>query len=184
MGSRGGVGCFGAVALLVVVSMIISLIVFLVGIAAVVAGLAGAGWLLYSAATDLGRRRRLTEGSDPLQASGVRAHEIASASHLESREVLSATLASWHHLTVTRAIGTPLQGTFDRLEQRALTDPVFQDLLLRAETAHSESVLATPSTASDLARQTVEMDQLTAELRESVHRMGRGETPAPGRSAT
>ena len=174
MGSRGNIGCFGVVGLLIVVSMIISLIVFLVGTAAALAGLAGAGWLLWSAFSDLGRRGRLTTGSDPLQASGARAQEIASASHTESREALSATLASWHHLTVTRAIGTPLQGGFDRLEQRALADPMFQDLLLRAETTHAESVLATPSTAPDLARQTVQMDQLTAELREAVHRMSRG----------
>lgn len=173
MGSRGNVGCVGAVALLIVVSMIISLIIFLVGIAAALAGLAAAGWLIHSAVGDLGRRRRLTEGSDPLQSCGVRAQEIAVASHIDSREALSATLASWHHLTVTRAIGTPLQGGFDRLERRALSDPVFQDLLLRAETTHAESVLATPSTASVLARQTVEMDQLTADLRESVHRMSR-----------
>lgn len=174
MGSRGNIGCFGAVALLVVVSMVISLIIFLVGVAAAVAGLVGAGWLLFSATADLGRRRRLTEGSDPLQASGARAHEIASSSHVDSREALSATLSSWHHLTVTRAIGTPLQGSFDRLERQALADPVFQDLLLRAETTHAESVIAVPSTAPDLARQTVEMDLLTAELRQAVHRMGRG----------
>lgn|SRR5699024_7909346 len=173
MGSRGNVGCFGAVALLIVVSMIISLIIFLVGVAAALAGLAAAGWLIASAVGDLGRRRRLTAGSDPLQASGARAQEIAAASHIDSREALSATLASWHHLTVTRAIGSPLQDSFDRLEQRALADPAFQDLLLRAETMHAESVLATPSTAPDLARQTVEMDQLTAELRQSVHRMTR-----------
>ena len=174
MGSRGNIGCFGAVALLIVVSMLISLIIFLVGVAAAVAGLAGAGWLLYSAAGDLGRRRRLTSGSDPLQASGARAQEIASAAHSESQEALSATLASWHHLTVTRAIGTPLQGGFDRLERQALADPAFQDLLLRAETMHAESILARPATAPELARQTVEMDQLTAELRQSVHRMTRG----------
>lgn len=174
MGSRGNAGCVGAVALLVVVSMIISLIIFLVGIAAAVAGLAGAGWLIASAVGDLGRRRRLSEDSDPLQATSARAHEVAAASHAESREALSATLASWHDLTVTRAIGTALQGSFDNLERRALADPVFQDLLLRAETAHAESVMAVPLTAPDLARQTVEMDQLTAELRESVHRLGRG----------
>ena len=46
MGSRGNVGCFGAVALLIVVSMIISLIIFLVGVAAALAGLAAAGWLI------------------------------------------------------------------------------------------------------------------------------------------
>lgn len=174
MGSKGNVGCVGVVGLLVVVSMIISLIVFLVGVAAALAGLAAAGWLIVSAVSDLGRRRKLTQGADPLQASGARAHEIAAASHAESREALSATLSQWHHLTVTRAIGTPLQASYDRLEQRSLADPVFQDLLLRAETAHSESVLATPATAADLARQTVEMDQLTAELRRAVHRMGHG----------
>lgn len=173
MGSKGNVGCVGVVGLLVVVSMIISLIVFLVGVAAALAGLAAAGWLIISAVSDLGRRRKLTQGTDPLQSTGARALEIAVASHTGSREALSATLADWHQLTVTRAIGTPLQASFDRLEQRSLADPVFQDLLLRAETAHSESVLATPSTAADLARQTVEMDQLTSELRHSVHRMSR-----------
>lgn len=174
MGSKGNIGCFGVVGLLIVVSMIISLIVFLVGLAAAVAGLAGAGWLLWSAISDLGRRRRLSTGSDPLQASGARAHEAAATSHTDAREALSATLASWHHLTLTRAIGTPLQGSFDRLERHALADPVFQELLLRAETTHAESVIAAPTTAPDLARQTVEMDQLTAELREGVHRLGRG----------
>ena len=174
MGSRGNVGCFGAIALFVVVSMLISLIVFLVGLAAAVAGLVGGGWLLWSAITDLTRRRQLSEGADPLQASGDRAHEIAAASHTEAREALSATLSSWHHLTLTRAIGTPLQASFDSLEQRALADPVFQDLLLRAETEHAHSVIGIPTAAPDLARQTVEMDQITAELREAVHRMGRG----------
>ena len=173
MGSRGNIGCFGVVGLLIVVSMVISLIVFLVGTAAALAGLAGAGWLLWSAISDLGRRRRLSTGSDPLQASGERAHEVAAASHTEAREALSATVSSWHHLTVTRAIGTPLQGRFDQLERQALADPVFQELLLRAETTHAESVIAAPSTAPDLARQTVEMDQLTAEIRGAVHRMGR-----------
>ncbi len=174
MGSKGNVGCFGAVALLVVVSMLISLIVFLVGVAAALAGLAAAGWLIVSAVSDLGRRRKLTQGTDPLQSTGARAHEIAAASHTEAREVLSATLAEWHQLTVTRAIGTPLQVSFDRIEQRALADPVFQDLLLRAETAHAEAVLAVPTTAADLTRQTVAMDQLTAELRHAVHRLSRG----------
>lgn len=174
MGSRGSIGCFGVVGLLIVVSMIISLIVFLVGTAAALAGLAGAGWLLWSAFSDLSRRSRLGSGSDPLQASGARAHDIAAASHTEAREALSSTLDSWHQLTVTRAIGTPLQGRFDRLEHQALADPAFQDLLLRAETTHAESVIATPTTAPELARQTVEMDQLTVEIREAVHRMGRG----------
>lgn len=173
MGSRGNAGCIGAVAMLVVVSMIISLIVFLVGVAAVVAGLAGAGWLLYSAVTDLGRRWRLTEGSDPLQASGDRAAEVAAASHAESRQALSDSLSAWHHLSVTRAIGTPLQGSFDRLESRAFADPAFQDLLLRAETAHALSVHELPVTAPGLASQTVEMDELTAELRAAAHRMGK-----------
>ena len=174
MGSKGNIGCFGVVGLLIVVSMVISLIVFLVGTAAALAGLAGAGWLLWSAFSDLGRRRRLSTGADAVQASGARAHEVAVASHAEAREALSGTLASWHHLTVTRAIGTPLQGSYDRLERQALGDPVFQELLLRAETTHAKSVIAAPSTAPDLARQTVEMDQLTAEVREAVHRMGRG----------
>lgn len=171
MGSRGNVGCIGAVAMLFVVSMIISLIVFLVGLAAAVAGLAGAGWLLYSAVTDLGRRRRLTAGSDPLQASGDRAAEVAAASHTESRQALSDSLSAWHHLSVTRAIGTPLQGSFDRLESRAFADPAFQDLLLRAEIAHARSIHDLPATAPDLARQMIEMDGLTAELRAAVHRM-------------
>ena len=174
MGSRGNVGCFGAIALFVVVSMLISLIIFLVGLAAAVAGLVGGGWLLWSAITDLTKRRQLSEGADPLQASGDRAHEIAAASHSQAREVLSDTLSGWHHLTVTRAIGTPLQSSFDGLERRALADPVFQDLLLRAETAHARSVIDVPTTAPDLARQTVEMDQITAEIREAVHRMSRG----------
>lgn len=173
MNSKGSIGCFGVVGLLIVVSMIISLIVFLVGLAAAVAGLVGAGWLVWSAASDLTRRRQLTQGADPLQATGARAHELASASHAEAREALSTTLSSWQHLTVTRAIGTPLQGAFDRLERRAVTDPAFQDLVLRAETMHAESIVAVPSTASDLARQTIEMDQLTAELRMAVHRLSR-----------
>ena len=174
MSSKGNVGCLGVIGLLIVVSMIISLIVFLVGVAAALAGLAAGGWLLYSAFTDLSNRSRLSSGADPRAATGTRAHQIAAASHAEAREALSSTRASWQHLTVTRAIGTPLQGRFDQLEAQALRDPAFQDLLLRAETTHAESVLATPSTARDLARQTVDMDQLTAEVREAVHRMSRG----------
>lgn len=174
MGSKGNVGCFGAVAMLVVVSMIISFIVFLLGVAAVLAAFGTAGWLLYSAATDLWRRGRLGDGSDPLQAIGTRAHEIAASSHLASAEALSSTLADWHHLSLTRAIGTPLQSSFDRLEARAFADPRFQDLVLRAESVHARSVIDPPSTAEDLAHRTIEMDQLTAELRASVHRMGTG----------
>ena len=174
MSSKGNVGCLGIIGLLIVVSMIISLIVFLVGVAAALAGLAAGGWLLYSAFTDLSTRSRLSSGADPRAVTGARAHEIAAASHADSRDALSGTLESWQHLTVTRAIGTPLEGRFDQLEAQALRDPVFQDLLLRAETAHAESVLATPDSARDLARQTIDMDQLTAELRESIHRMSRG----------
>lgn len=174
MGSRGNVGCFGAVAMLVVVSMVISFIVFLLGVAAVLAAFGTAGWLLYSAVTDLWRRGRLGEGTDPLQAVGVRAQEIAESSHAAAVDALSSTLADWHHLTLTRAIGTPLQPSFDRLEARAFADARFQDRVLDAETVHAQSIIDPPTTAEHLARRTVELDQLTAELRESIHRMGRG----------
>ena len=171
MGSRGNIGCFGVGGLLIVVSMLISLIVFLVGVAAVVAGLGAAGWLIASAVSDLGRRRRLADGTDPLLQVGNRAHEIAAPDHLAAHEALSATLSSWHHLTVTRGIGTPLQDSFAGLERRAVRDAGFQDLLLRAETAHSRSLLDVPDSAADLARRTVELDQLNADLRHAVHEL-------------
>lgn len=174
MGSRGSIGCFGVVGLLIVVSMIISLIVFLVGVAAAVAGLGAAGWLTASAVTDLGRRRRLADGTDPLLQVGARAHEIAAPAHLAAHEALSSTLSAWHHLNVTRGIGTPLQNSFDQLERRALRDAGFQDLLLRAETAHSRSLIDTPTSVADLARQTVELDQLNADLRQAVHELSPG----------
>ena len=176
MGSRGGVGCVGAVGLLIVVSMIISLIVFLVGVAAVVAGLGAAGWLLSSAVADLRRRARLTQGTEPLQASGTRAQRIAAGSYSAAQEALASTLAAWRYLSVTRAIGTPLQESFDRLERRAVHDVAFQDLLLRAETEHARSVIDRPVTVADLTRQTVDLDRLNSELRRSVHRMVADET--------
>lgn len=171
MGSKGNAGCVGVIGLLVVVSMIISLIVFLVGVAAAVAGLAAAGWLIASAVSDLGRRSSLKNGTDPLLQVGARALEIAGPAHQEAHEALSATLSSWHRLTLTRGIGTDLQDTYDLLEQRAASTPEFQDLLLRAETAHSSSLLDVPSTVPDLARRTVELDQLTSDLRHAVHAM-------------
>lgn len=171
MGSRGGAGCFGVVGLLIVVSMIISLIVFLVGVAAAVVGLGAAGWLFASAMTDLGRRRDLADGTDPLLQVGTRAHEIAAPAHLAAHEALSTTLSAWHHLNVTRGIGTPLQSSFDQLERRTLQDAGFQDLLLRAETAHSRSLFDTPTSVADLARETVELDQLNSDLRHELHEL-------------
>ncbi|HHX84378.1 MAG TPA: hypothetical protein GX694_03425 [Actinomycetales bacterium] len=170
MGSRGSIGCFGVVGLMIVVSMIISLIVFLVGLAIVVAGLGAAGWLIYSAVADLQRRNRLAAGTEPLQVTGARAHAIAARSHDAARDALSSTLSAWQHLSVTRAIGTPLQDSYDRLEQRTVLDLGFQDLVLQAESAHTRAVLEPPTTAADLARATIELDQLTADLREALFR--------------
>lgn len=170
MANKGSGGCVGAVVLLVVVSMVISLIVFLLGVAAVVAGLGAAGWLSWSALGDLQRRHRLGRGAEPLQATGERARAGAEASHRSASEALGAALEDWRTLRVTRAIGTPLQEVFDQLDLTLAGDLVFQDLLLRAETAHARSVLTPPATAGQLAESTVELDRLHEELRRTLHR--------------
>ena len=172
MANKSSGGCLGAVALLVVVSMVISFLVFLLGVAAVVAGLGAAGWLGWSAARDLRLRHRLGQGTEPLQATAERARAGAEACHRAASEALGAALEDWRTLRVTRAIGTPLQESFDRLDLALAGDVVFQDLLLRAEIAHARSVLSPPATARELAEATVELDRLHENLRRSLHRHG------------
>lgn len=173
MGSKGNVGCLGVVGLLIVVSMIISFIVFLLGVAAVVAGLGAAGWMISSAVSDLRHRSRLGSGSDPLQVTGDRAKAIADSSHTAARDALSSTLTDWHHFTVTRGIGTPSQNSYDQLERQLSVDLEFQDVALRAESAHSRSLIDPPDFATGIARSIVELDRLNSEFRQSVHRATR-----------
>lgn len=173
MGSKGNIGCLGVVGLLIVVSMIISFILFLLGVAAVVAGLGAAGWLISSAVSNLRHRSRLGAGSEPLQITGNRARAIADGSHTAARGALSSTLADWHHFTVTRGIGTPLQNSYDQLERLLAVDLEFQDSALRAETAYSRSLTDSPDSATGIARSIIELDQANAEFRQSLHRSTR-----------
>lgn len=169
MGSKGNVGCFGAMAILFVGAMIVSVIVFLLGVAGVLAGLGAAGWLVYSAISDLRRRGRLDRGVEPLQVTGARAQGVAERAHAASRDALSGSLESWQQLLVTRGIGTPLQDSFDAVHRRTVHDLTFQDLMLRAESAYAESFHQQPTRVRDLAASTVRMDDLTAEFRAAVH---------------
>lgn len=149
-------------------------LIFALVVATVVGGaillIVSSGRLVRSGIEDLARRRRLLQGTDPLQLTAQQALDTAHRSHRRAVEALGSTLDGWYDLRTTLGIGTTLEADFPQIRDRADADPGFAKLLDRANAASTENLEVPPESVAGLVDEIARLDSLTLELRLYLHR--------------
>lgn len=135
-----------------------------------IALIVSSGRLVRSGIEDLARRRRLLQGTDPLQLTAQQALDSAQRSHRRAVEALAATVDAWYDLRTTLAIGTALESDYPQIRDRADADPGFAKLLDRANAAVSENLEPPPGSVTGLVDETAQLDALTLEIRAYLYR--------------